>query len=50
MDAQTSDGYLNVKEGTVYWKYDVGEDADSEESRSILLLIHAGVAESYTMG
>ena len=44
MEARSSEGTLQVTEGSVYWKYDVADD-DAAESRPVLVFMHAGVAD-----
>ena len=47
MESRSSDGFLPIKEGSLYWKFDTTEDGE-ENPRPTLLLIHAGVA-NHTM-
>lgn len=44
MTSRTSEGYLHVNPGSVYYKYDVA-DYENAESRPVLLFMHAGVAD-----
>ena len=43
-ESQISDGYVEVNEGQIYWKYSIAAD-ENTESRPVLLFIHAGVAD-----
>jgi pimeloyl-ACP methyl ester carboxylesterase len=43
-ETQISEGYVEVNEGHIYWKYSIAAD-ETTESRPVLLFIHAGVAD-----
>ena len=42
--AKSTDGFLPIKEGSLYWRLDATEDG-SDNPRPTVLLIHAGVAD-----
>lgn len=44
MKGRTSEGFLHLQEGNIYWKLDVSEESE-ESSRPTILLIHAAVAD-----
>ena len=44
IEPQVSDGFVEVSEGQMYWKFSITADENSE-SRPVLVFIHAGVAD-----
>ena len=43
-EPEISEGYVEVNEGHIYWKYSIAAD-ETSELRPVLLFIHAGVAD-----
>lgn len=43
-ERHVSEGYVEVNEGQIYWKYSIAAD-ETTESRPVLLFIHAGIAD-----
>ena len=43
-ESRSSDGFLPIKEGSLYWRLDFAEDGE-ESTRPTVLLVHAGVAD-----